>query len=404
MSSFAGNNWPTISSLKTGLWETAFQDSALVPSVLLTSDIVDYAAVTNDILAKQAAGYPVTIVDPYGRLLSYQLLYGTDGGVTDTLSGVTSNSNFTSHNVPYPIITATGVATYAGQCYPQINATIYELHPYEFGSWDKGVSAFTQTHYLGSRLTNGAPTVAGACEANYDNLGYVLGTSSDIFDAACEVIPASNTTTPGILESIVSFAHGPAERDIYATYPNPFFGYARSTLVSSQAELDLADGGESDQNNPIWPFIQPERSVDVLIVNDNSADTTDNFPNGTEPLTTYQQAQANGLTKMPFIPPVSTFISEGLNKRATFFGCNETGTVLIVFLPNVNYTYPSNQPTDRIEYAKADTDAMIANGNLIATQNGDAEWPTCLACAIMSKSSGLPAACNACFAKYCYKQ
>lgn len=107
---------------------------------------------------------------------------------------------------------------------------------------------------------------------------------------------------------------------------------------------------------------------------------------------------------MPYIPPVATFISEGLNKRATFFGCNETGTVFIVWLPNVAYTYPSNQSTARLEYAVADTDAMIANGNLIATQNGTEGWPTCLACAVLNGEGQLPAGCNACFEKYCYKK
>jgi lysophospholipase len=95
-------------------------------------------------------------------------------------------------------------------------------------------------------------------------------------------------------------------------------------------------------------------------VNDNSADTTDNFPNGTEILQTYVNAKSAGLTKMPYIPPVSTFVSEGLNKRATFFGCNETGTVFMVWLPNVNYTYPSGQPTSKIEYTIPETDGMVS--------------------------------------------
>ena len=106
---------------------------------------------------------------------------------------------------------------------------------------------------------------------------------------------------------------------------------------------------------------------------------------------------------MPFIPDVDTFVSEGLNKRATFFGCNEPGTMFIVYLPNVNYTYPSNQPTLKIQYSKAETDAMIANGVQIATQNGEKDWPFCLACAIKNKDGdALPRKCRACFRKYCY--
>lgn len=82
---------------------------------------------TADIAAKAAAGYNVTIVDPYGRLLSYQLLYGTDGGVMDTLSGLTSLSNFTSYNVPYPILTTTTDFPEKGVCYPSITGPIFEF-------------------------------------------------------------------------------------------------------------------------------------------------------------------------------------------------------------------------------------------------------------------------------------
>ena len=199
--------------------------------------------------------------------------------------------------------------------------------------------------------------------------------------------------------------HPPALDDEFGVYPNPFYKYKRSSLVENETKLTLSDGGEALQNIPIWPFIQPERNVDVLIANDNSADTTDNFPNGTEILQTYLNAQAAGLSKMPFIPDVSKFVSDGLNKRATFFGCNETGTMFIVYLPNVNYTYPSNQPTTKIEYTIPETDAMIANGVQIATQNGGEGWPFCLACAIKNKDGNkLPKECNACFDKYCYRQ
>lgn len=401
LSSFAGNDYPTISSLKTGLWETAFQDSLLDPAQFLAASA--YGAVVNDITAKQKAGFAPTIVDPYGRLLSYQLLYGIDGGVTKRVSGIAHGGNFSSQNVPYPILTATGVTP--GQCAPGLNATQYEFHPYEFGSWDAGVRAFTQTAYLGSSLTNGKPTTPGICEMNYDNLGYVLGTSSNIFADICALVPAVNSTVSLVssLEAIVDKAHPPALRDTYATYPNPFHGYAGSPLVSAQTELDLADGGLTGQNNPIWPFIQPARNVSVLIVNDNSADTTTNLPNGTEIYETYLQARAQGLTKMPKIPPVSTFISEGLNKRATFFGCNDTSVITIVFLPNVEYTTASNTSTSQLSYPKAQTDAIIANGVQIANQNGTKGWATCLGCAIQMKTgTKLPAACTACFEKYCY--
>lgn len=107
---------------------------------------------------------------------------------------------------------------------------------------------------------------------------------------------------------------------------------------------------------------------------------------------------------MPFIPTPEVFVNEGLDKRATFFGCNETDTMFIVHLPNAEYVYPSNQTTAKLTYTVAETTGMIANGMAIATQNGTEGWPFCLACGIMNREESLPDGCDDCFARYCYRQ
>lgn len=232
-----------------------------------------------------------------------------------------------------------------------------------------------------------------------------MATSSDVFNSACAVIPAINSTSnlDTTLSALLAKIEAPAERDIFAAYPNPFYKYANSTLVSAETELYLVDGGEEDSNVPLWPLIQSARDVDVIIMGDNSADTTYNYPNGTELVVTYQQAQLAGLTRMPFIPSIDVIVSEGLNERATFFGCDDADTATLVWLPNKDYTYASNTSTYDLQYSKTQTAAMIANANLVATQDGDANWPTCLGCAIMKKTdTTLPTACTACFTKYCY--
>ncbi|EME45652.1 hypothetical protein DOTSEDRAFT_52875 [Dothistroma septosporum NZE10] len=408
LSSLAGNNWPTVSSLRDSLWEQAFQASLLLPANILASD--EYAKVAVDLTAKKAAGFDSTIVDPYARLLSYQLLHGEDGGANIRLSSLAGLSNFTSYNVPYPIITALGVDnSYSGQCYPTLNATQYEFTPYEYGSWDQGVAAFARSQYMGSSLTNGQPTTANKCIKDYDNLGYVFGTSSDIFASVCEAIEPANTGNASlaqVLESLVDKTKTPAFQDLFGIYPNPFYKHPESPEVNQHKLITMADGGLAGQNVPIWPFIQKAgRVVDVLIANDNSADTTDYFPNGTEIRQTYLNAQAAGLTRMPFVPEVSEFVAKGLNKRATFFGCNDTSKVFVIYLPNVNYTFMSNQPTSKIQYSVAETNAMIKNGNAIATQNGEQGWPFCFACGIKNRDAGaLPGGCDACFTKYCYKR
>jgi len=64
LSSLAANNWPTVSSLKTGLWEQAFEDSLLLPDNLFASTA--YQEVADDLLAKQAAGFPPTLTGESG--------------------------------------------------------------------------------------------------------------------------------------------------------------------------------------------------------------------------------------------------------------------------------------------------------------------------------------------------
>lgn len=391
LGSLSGNNWPTITSLRTGLWENTFQNGLVTPEGALAPAAL--AAITADILAKSAAGFSPTVTDIYGRMLGYALLYGADGGVADNLSGVTSLSSFTSHSVPFPIFTSIGVDTNQGQCVPPSGATQYETSPYSFGSWDPGVQAFAQTRYLGS--------TTGKCFTGYDNQGYVMGTTSNVFNEVCAAATGELATVVQQLEAILAKDHVPTTRDLFAAYPNPFQNNTASTEVAGQKEIDLADGGETGQNDPIWPSLY--RTVDFLYIADSSSDTSDNYPNGTAIHQTYVRAQARGLSRMPVIPDPSVFVSQGFSQKPKFFGCNDNNVMTIAYVPNTNYTFDSGQDTFRLQYSKSDTDAMIANGNLVGSNNGDAMWATCLGCAIMKKSgASLPAACQSCFTSYCY--
>lgn len=408
LSSISGNDWPTISYLQENLWEDSFEVSALLPANLLSfRGLTQYGAITTEILAKQGAGFDVTIVDPYGRFLSYQLLEGRFGGVATYMSTLASLDNFTDFNAPFPIITAIGVVASEDQCSPPDDATQYEFHPFEFGSWDEGLSAFTPVEFLGSKLNNGEPEEEGKCIAQYDNIGYVFGTSSDIFPAICDVLTPANDSDDdlaNVLQGIVNLAHEPLFEDLFATYRNPFYNYSRSDRVAKDEDLLLLDGGFSNQVSPIWPFIVNERTVDVLIVNDNSADTGNNFPNGSSVHQTYVQAQMAGLTRMPFIPDADTFVAQELNTRATFFGCDEPNTTFLVYLPNKEYSFDSGTSTAKVVYSKDETRDMIANGAQVGTQDAEEGWGLCLACAIKGRDEQLPEGCQACFDKHCYRQ
>jgi lysophospholipase len=412
LSSLAGNGWPPVSALAGALWGPALQDGLLEPGGEPSAawNLIEVAA---DVASKSGAGFDTSLVDPWGRLLSHQLL--ADGGAAARVSGLAAMPAFQAAAVPYPIMTAVNLD--AGQCIPAPASAMMETHPYEFGSWDAGFGAFVPTAYLGTVFAGGAPANASRCVAGFDNLGFALGTSSDIFVELCSGAPVA--ATPLLTDLAPAFsailgagrssgpsASGAAGKDEVALYPNPFAGYApASAAVAGAPTLRLVDGGVSGQNCPLWPFLQPARAplLDVLLVGDSSADTPGNFPNGSEIHSTYLRAQQAGLARMPAVPTADAFVARGMNQKATFFGCNDPAVLTIVYLPNFNWTYPSGQPTMRIQYNVNDTQGMIANGAAVASQGGDADWPVCLACAVMKKTTAkLPADCAGCFMKYCY--
>lgn len=85
----------------------------------------------------------------------------------------------------------------------------------------------------------------------------IPGTSSNLFNEACVPIPPINATVntfSGLaqdLATLVDQVHAVSTWEEYAVYPNPFYSYNHSSLVSAQTELDLVGGGEALQNNPI---------------------------------------------------------------------------------------------------------------------------------------------------------
>lgn len=180
-------------------------------------------------------------------------------------------------------------------------------------------------------------------------------------------------------------------------------------------------GGEDLQNIPFTPLLQPSCEVDVIFAVDSSADTLDpagpNWPNGTAMVATYERSifQDDGTT-FPPVPDVNTFINLGLNSRPTMFGCDagnltaNSTAPLVVYLPHSPYVFNSNVLTFTPSYAVDERNAIIRNGyNVVTRGNGtvDSQWPTCVACAIMSRSwdrtnTTVPDVCKDCFAKYCW--
>ncbi|KAH6974518.1 lysophospholipase [Ilyonectria sp. MPI-CAGE-AT-0026] len=369
-----------------------------------------HEAVTN----KSDAGFNTTITDYWGRALSYQLVNASDGGPSYTFSSIADDSEFANANAPMPLIVA--VERAFGQLLIPSNSTVFEFNPWEMGSYDTGTEAFAPLKYIGSDFTNGTVPRNKNCFAGYDNAGFVMGTSSSLFNQAFlqigQVSGVPDFLVRAINDTLAQL--GDENRDI-ATWPNPFYKYNPShNTNANNAILTLVDGGEDLQNIPLHPLILPERRVDVVFAVDGSADTKTYWPNGTALVATYKRSKIKTSTDssdFPTIPDQNTFVNLGLNMRPTFFGCNDSSSgPLIVYLPNAPYSSHSNFSTFDLEYSIDERNQVIENGYNVATMgNGsvDSNWPTCVSCAILARSfsrtkTDVPGACSDCFSKYCW--
>ena len=98
--------------------------------------------------------------------------------------------------------------------------------------------------------------------------------------------------------------------------------------------------------------------MDAIIAFDSSADTDNYWPNGSALYTTYNRAKilaenSNTSIRMPEVPSENGFINGGLNTRPTFFGCNDTTTPLIVYVPNYPWSYDGNTSTVSFSLARS---------------------------------------------------
>lgn len=298
------------------------------------------------------------------------------------------------------------------------NSTVFEINPLEFGSHDPQLFSFTKTRWVGTNLTDGRPQ-EDKCVRGLDNAGFVLGTSSSLFNYP--LIQIGDTDVTGFLKNIAVDLLGDlylANLDIASWSPNPFYksNPLKGQPITASRNLSLVDGGLDLQNIPLNPLIQPTRNLDLIIAVDSSADTN-NWPNGTAMMATFERSllPIQNHTSFPVVPGVNTFVNKGLNDRPTFFGCawNETlekQPPLIIYLPNGPYSFYSNVSTFQMTYETEEIEGLITNGYNVASQgNGtiDNEWGACLGCAMIARevqSRGVSQTeqCKRCFERYCW--
>ncbi|KAF9517695.1 hypothetical protein BS47DRAFT_1359473 [Hydnum rufescens UP504] len=426
--SIAVNNFPTIPQLHS-FWNL---ESNVVSQPGLLKVLPYYRSLEQEVSQKGDAGFDLSLTDFWGRGLSRHLVNNSDNGLGTTYSSVRNLSAYTGYGMPFPIIIADGRAP-GEVCYfldlHQIiigtNATIYEFNPVEFGSWDPSLRSFIPMEFLGTAAHAGVPNVTNVCVRGFDNAGachlgidFIMGTSATLFNTAIATLINSNSSLASALGSLVKGVLGGSSEGLgrwdlpqtEAPYPNTFNGInPQSFLPSGEGELALVDGGTDNENVPLWPVIQPERKVDVILALDASADTTFFWPNGSSLVETQDRISKDPFKSVPFptVPSdTNTFVNRGLNNRTTFFGCNQTGVPLVIYVPNHPYTAYTNFSTFQLSYEDIEINAFLNNAMREAAGNGTT-LPTCLACALTSRAlqragTAQSDQCKACFAQYCW--
>ncbi|WWC92469.1 uncharacterized protein L201_007427 [Kwoniella dendrophila CBS 6074] len=411
--SFMANGGQLPSDLLNNLWDL---DSNLIfPDDGKLSFYTELVTETN---AKSDQGFPVQITDLWGLAIGSHVLpkeYQLSNTPNLTFSSLPSVvQNLGNGSLPMPIIIA--AEREHGELVVAENATVWEFTPYEFGSWafgstTKSIGAFTSLEYLGSELNNGQPN--GTCYKGFDQLSYIMGTSATLFNSALlQINDSESTIATNLIEKFLTDL-GEDQYDI-SRVPNPYANYNPSGNPLSEFEyITLVDAGETNQNIPIEPLLIPFREVDAIIAFDSSFDSTYVWPNGTALRTTFERAKilaenTGTQIRMPEVPSENGFINGGYNSRPTFFGCNDTTTPLIVYVPNYPWSGAANTSTYQLDYSTAQANEVMFNGMRSLTLNGTVEtWPKCLACALTDRSFGYTrenrtSDCQSCFDTWCW--
>ncbi|POV98291.1 hypothetical protein PSHT_14090 [Puccinia striiformis] len=425
LASWAQANFIRFPDLAETAWHSAFTHG-----YLSWKRLKHYPHHYRDLKKKKKAGFRVSVVDIWGRLLSKNLLNDPDCGRTLTLSSIRYKSEYAAQSFPFPILVTTSRKKEGSEL--DLDSPIYEFTPEDMNVWHPTLNATFPIEYLGSQ-TGAVTDKATNCVTGFDNLGSVTpeqihfkttrGLLATFLAIRCK--QDGKKVNKSLLAGLASmFVKG---RFYEALVPNPFMGQGMGPTPGSgypdgeRDDLLLADGAMAQESMPLFPLLQPSRMVDVILAIDSSVDgrpfdkaDQKGYPNGTSLYRTSMKLQQEGYRgyRFPEVPETyhhTTFTDRGYHKRPTFFGCNKD-VPLVVYIPNHYLSYDTSQSTMQAVYKKEDVKGFFDNGFYVATQShpsqNDTEWPACLACALIDSQNTrnrIPRTpqCAACFTSYC---
>lgn len=370
---------------------------------------------------KNKAGFDISFIDIWAQALSSVFFSEKDNyGAGATWSSIKDTDVFSSGQMPFPISVSQG--KFGGKNILLEDSTLFETNPFELGTWDPTGDSFTDLQYIGTNYTDGKPYDTGNCVEGYDNAGFVMASSSDVFNIPfddfkndlAENLKLLYKLTEKLLNEI---DENPVDE---AVYPNPFYDSKYGTLeeYSSLDTLSLVDGSEDKQNIPLVPLVLSKRNSDIVFAFDSSADTN-NWPNGASMVATYERqfADVGSVYSFPYVPPTSTFLDKNFTHRPVFFGCDAKNLTdlssippIVVYIANSEYSYSSNTVTLDLIYDEKKKLNVIQNGFETTSRNNltdDSQWATCVGCAVIRRSQERAdieqsEVCKKCFQDYCW--
>ncbi|CCD26902.1 uncharacterized protein NDAI_0J00100 [Naumovozyma dairenensis CBS 421] len=425
----AWNNWTSVQDIinnmtvNNSIWDIT-NSIFSTTSMQNSSDGSVWDQIAEDVKAKQDAGFNISLADIWGRALAYNFFPDLHhGGDAYTWSTLRDSDVFKNGGMPFPISVADG--RYPGTTVINLNATVFEFNPFEMGSWDPTLNTFTDVKYLGTKGNGIAlkrvaevPITKPALSKPAIHWPSVTGLPLETLSSS--ILPQSLSTLGVDFLSDVTDTYN----DIALYSPNPFKDAAfikgnHSKSIVNSPDLFLVDGGEDGQGVPLVPLLKQNRGLDVVFALDSSSDTNSNWPDGTSLTKTYDRqftSQGEGMA-FPYVPDQDTFISEGLNMRPTFFGCDAANLTdleyippLVIYIPSARHSFNANTSTLQLSYTPAQRLSKIQNGFESTTRGNftdDENFLGCVGCAIMrrkqeSLNETLPSECNQCFADYCW--
>lgn len=432
------NDFPTVSSLRNNknIWK--FTSDLVEPgSSTYVNTLLDYANIAADLVRKAAAGFPVSLTDVYGRLLSYQFVDSSNAARDMEWRDIADFASFRSHDGPFPILTTLGQITTPGT---SLNSTIFEITPHEIGSYGPSVHGFADLKYAGSALDNGK-TIDGNCNTGYDNAGFFMGASSSVFNTVIHWETINDGAFISALGDLAGQIFDSTRLNLAVMNPNPFknytpgsdgkFALSTSEVVTSD-HLGFVDGATDDELLSFWPLLQKDRNIDIILALDVSVDTKYQWPNGKTMLMSYGRSQTPenhpdvagfGHVVFPNVPDTNSFINLGLTTEPTFFGCyardyapqstldaGDFSAVppIIVYVANTPITHMTNVSGLATRYQQDQIEAWYDAGFQLFDQTDVDDWPTCVGCATIQRERERQGQytptdqCKQCLDKYCW--